>query len=76
MTILDFICEWLAEILDGSDMCCEYLSDVDDTCYEHCDYTSATPECWKRYLTHKFNEEAAGLISHVGYDAAQLGYEK
>lgn len=57
MTILDFICDWLAEVMDGSEICCEYLTDEDDVCYKTCDYTSAQPECWKRYFVTKFNNE-------------------
>lgn len=57
MSLIDFICEWLAEVMEGSEICCEYLTEVDDMCYETCDYISAQPQCWKRYFTGRFNKE-------------------
>lgn len=73
MTILDFICEWLAEILDGSDICCEYLTEVDDTCYENCDYACAQPECWKRYFVTRFNNEKNVVIGNFRRTVWKIG---
>ena len=74
MDLLDFICKWVSELLEGSDVCCEYLIEEDDKCEETCNYSSAQPECWKRYFTEKYKElqqtnfcRCGGRLSEVRY---------
>ena len=57
MTILDFICNWIAGVMCDSDVPCDYLPDVDCMCYNICDYDRPQPQCWKRYFATRFNNE-------------------